>query len=199
MDARIKSGHDECVFVCTPILISNSSRRSQTQFRDLAAGFARGLHQRSPSPIRGRGECRAPDAPAASCAHGVVSMHTSIHSEPPESPGIPARNGLRLIPCSPRRSAFLSPSSAENWLVSARSGRLAFRKLDAGVEASGPHVFAVRVSIVRLHAVSCSRSPKGSPCNHAACRHCCGHRIPPRVRDDREPPLCWDGTANEIG
>src|ERR1700687_4109884 len=25
-----------------------------------------------------------PDAPAASCAHGVTSMHTSIHSEPPE-------------------------------------------------------------------------------------------------------------------
>jgi hypothetical protein len=30
---------------------------------------------------RGRGECRVPGAPAASCAHGVVSMHTSIHSE----------------------------------------------------------------------------------------------------------------------
>src|SRR6201985_3485153 len=34
---------------------------------------------------RGRGECRAPDAPAASCAHGVTSMHTSIHSEPSEN------------------------------------------------------------------------------------------------------------------
>ena len=33
---------------------------------------------------RGRGECRAPDAPAASCALLVASMHTSIHSEPPE-------------------------------------------------------------------------------------------------------------------
>src|SRR6202040_4209989 len=33
---------------------------------------------------RGRGECRAPDAPAASCALLVVGMHTSIHSEPPE-------------------------------------------------------------------------------------------------------------------
>src|ERR1700761_1491023 len=33
---------------------------------------------------RGRGECRAPDAPAASCALWVVSMHTSIHSEPSE-------------------------------------------------------------------------------------------------------------------
>ncbi|SHI10660.1 hypothetical protein SAMN05443248_8247 [Bradyrhizobium erythrophlei] len=35
--------------------------------------------------IRGRGECRAPDAPAASCALWVVSMHTSIHSEPSEN------------------------------------------------------------------------------------------------------------------
>src|SRR6201993_2892315 len=34
---------------------------------------------------RGRGECRAPDAPAASCALLVASMHTSIHSEPPEN------------------------------------------------------------------------------------------------------------------
>jgi hypothetical protein len=34
---------------------------------------------------RGRGECRAPDAPAASCALLVASMHTSIHSEPSEN------------------------------------------------------------------------------------------------------------------
>jgi len=46
-------------------------------------------HQRAPPSIRGHGERRAPDAPAASCAHGVVSMHTSIHSESPELPGIP--------------------------------------------------------------------------------------------------------------
>ena len=51
----------------------------------------------SPSSIRGRGECRMPDAPAASCAHGVTSMHTSIHSEPPESPDIPARNGFNSL------------------------------------------------------------------------------------------------------
>src|ERR1700722_16963052 len=33
---------------------------------------------------RGRGECGAPDAPPAACALLVVSMHTSIHSEPSE-------------------------------------------------------------------------------------------------------------------
>jgi hypothetical protein len=47
-------------------------------------------------------------------------------------------------------------------------------KLDASVEASGPHDFAVRVSTIRL-------------------ARCCVHRIPSHVRDDRETPLCWDG------
>jgi hypothetical protein len=40
---------------------------------------------------RGRGECRVPGAPAASCAHRVVSMHTSIHSEVAKSSGIPTQ------------------------------------------------------------------------------------------------------------
>jgi hypothetical protein len=43
-------------------------------------------------------------------------------------------------------------------------------QLDASVEASGPHVFAVRFSAVRYRYI------------HV-------HRIPPRVRDDRETPL----------
>jgi hypothetical protein len=107
-----------------------------------------------------------PGAPAASCAHGVVSMHTSIHSEVAEITRHSPRNGLRLIPRSPRRSGFL---------VTVACG-IIFRKLDAGVEASGPHVFAVRFSAVRY-------------------RHFHVHRIPPHVRDDRETPLRRGGTA----
>jgi hypothetical protein len=59
--------------------------------------------------------------------------------------------------------------------------KVAFRKLDASVETSEPHAFAVRFSTVRY-------------------RHIRVHRIPPRVRDDREPPLRWDETAgiNEV-
>jgi hypothetical protein len=44
------------------------------------------------------------------------------------------------------------------------------RKLDASVEASGPHDFAVRLKRIRQSAI------------HV-------HRIPPRVRDDRDTPL----------
>jgi hypothetical protein len=57
--------------------------------------------------------------------------------------------------------------------------KLASQELDASVEASGPHDFSVRFSAVRYRRI------------HV-------HRIPPRVRDDREPPLMWDGMAENI-
>ena len=50
------------------------------------------------------------------------------------------------------------------------------RQLDASVEASEPHDFAVRFRAVRQKHVSV-------------------HRISSRVSDDREPPLGWDETA----
>jgi hypothetical protein len=55
--------------------------------------------------------------------------------------------------------------------------KLASRELDASVGASGPHGFAVR-----------------KPC-HSSFDIARVHRIPSRVRDDREPPLQWDETA----
>jgi len=55
--------------------------------------------------------------------------------------------------------------------------RILNRKLDASVEASGPHDFSVR---------------KQNALVRSAAR---GHRIPPRVRDDRDTPLEWDETS----
>jgi len=52
-----------------------------------------------------------------------------------------------------------------------------YRRLDAGIGAPERHDFAVR-----RQAALVSRAANV-------------HRIPPRVRDDREPPLLWDGTA----
>jgi hypothetical protein len=56
------------------------------------------------------------------------------------------------------------------------------RQLDASVGASEPHVFAVREARAFVF------------------RAACVHRIPPRVRDDREPPLCLgrDGATTEM-
>ena len=75
--------------------------------------FARGLpFGPAPSPIRGRRECRAPDAPEASCAikvikrTSVVTGHTGITRHSP-------RNGFNgLLRALPGDRAFLPPSSA---------------------------------------------------------------------------------------
>jgi hypothetical protein len=77
------------------------------------------------------------------------------------------RNGFTV-------SFVLSPVTG---LCCHRRLRKDFRKLDASVGASGPHDFAVRLSAVRQ-------------------RHRHVHRIPSRVRDDRETPHYRDGTAN---
>src|ERR1700678_3108694 len=63
----------------------------------------------------------------------------------------------------------------------ARQGRHRHhRQLDASVGASGPHDFAVRE--VSALVSSATRV----------------HRIPPRVRDDRDTPLVWDETAKDM-
>ena len=60
----------------------------------------------------------------------------------------------------------------------------------------GPHGFAVRVSVVRQRAVDDSRETRPAITSHA--QRCRVHRIPPRVRDDRDTPLEWDETARVV-
>ena len=66
-----------------------------------------------------------------------------------------------------------------------RYAGIASRKLDASVGASGPHDFAVRDSATRPRDI------------HRTWRHHV-HRTQPRVRDDRDTPLCGvDGGINK--
>jgi hypothetical protein len=111
----------------------------------------------------GAGNAGRPMRPIAACAMSVVER-TRVSQVTPESPSIPRAMVLRLISCSPRRPGFLATVACG----------YRFRKLDASVGASGPHVFAVRLNTVRYRRIRV-------------------HRIPPRVRDDREPPLCEAG------
>jgi hypothetical protein len=63
------------------------------------------------SPQGGRGECRVPAAPAASCALVLVKS-TRVTTSTPESPSIPARNGFNgLCRALPGDRALLPPSS----------------------------------------------------------------------------------------
>jgi hypothetical protein len=75
------------------------------------------------------------------------------------------RNGFNgFLRALPGDRAFLPPSPV----------KIAFHEPDASVGASGPHDFSVRFRTVRYRRF------------HV-------HRILPRVRDDREPPLCGTG------
>src|SRR5204862_5687601 len=108
---------------------------------------------------------RAQGMPGARCARSLackIKKHTSIVTTvTPDTPGIPRAMVLMV-------SFVISPVIG---LVCHRRNRSCLRSLDASVEASGPHDFAVRVSTVRTR---CLRV----------------HRIPSRVRDDREPRIC---------
>jgi len=92
---------------------------------------------------------------------------TRVSQVTPETPGIPRTMVYGLLRALPGDRAFLSPSPLRSLLL---------KNLNASVEASGPHDFAVRFSAIRQKRIRV-------------------HRIPPRVRDDRDTPLEWDETA----
>src|SRR4051812_6745691 len=132
---------------------------SQTHLRDLAAG-ARVLLYVLPSENQ-----RAWGMPGARCTRSLACKmgreHTSVVTTgSPELPGIPARNGFNgFLRALPGDRAFLSPSSAD------RSANLtpASRRQDHTTSPSASVLFVKTTNRV--------------------------HRIPSRVRDDREPPL----------
>jgi hypothetical protein len=107
--------------------------------------------------------------PIAACAL-VESKSTRVSQVTPESPGIPRAMVYGLYRALPGEPGFLATVTPE---------KLASQELDTSVGVSGPHDFAVRLSAVRYRRIRV-------------------HRIPPRVRDDREPPLQRGGTANHI-
>jgi hypothetical protein len=110
--------------------------------------------------------------PGARCARSracsVENTRVSHHGHT-GSPGIPRAMVLT-------GSFVISPVTG---LVCHRHLADKSTKLDASVGASGPHDFAVRLSAVRQ-------------------RHRHVHRIPSRVRDDRETPLYRDGMARNM-
>jgi hypothetical protein len=105
---------------------------SKIRVRIPAARYARVVQEPFAQEIRGRRECRTLGASAAACAV-VESTRVSHHGHAGNVRHSP-RNGFNgFLRALPGDRALLSPSPADT-----------FRKLDAGVEASGPHDFAVR-------------------------------------------------------
>jgi hypothetical protein len=123
------------------IQISNSPACADTASRSRGRIRPSFILKIPPSSIRGRRECRAPDAPAAACAMVVVER-TRVSQVTPESPGIPRAMVLTV-------SFVLSPGTG---LSCPRRLRTCIRKLDTSVGVSGPHDFSVRLSALRPKA-----------------------------------------------
>ena len=117
--------------------------------------------------------------PGARCTRSLAckskKAHEVVTTGSPEQPGIPRAMVLTA-------SFVISPVIG---LFCHRRRRNYFRQLDASVEASGPHDFAVRISTVRQ---PCYQRPP--------------HPVP-NVRDDRETPLScgtgWRGYRIDLG
>jgi hypothetical protein len=110
-------------------------------------------------PSGGRGECRVPAAPAASCALCIGRTHTS-NNEYTGTPGIPARNGFTAyVGLSPVTGLFCHRRLRIRGLSAPGRADLPSRELDASVGASGPHDFAVRSNISRQRAGESLTSP----------------------------------------
>jgi len=169
----------------------------KARFRAPAARCARVVHASFAPENRGRGECRVPAAPAASRA--MCWWHTSVVTTgAPEHPAFPHAMVLTVsFVLSPAIGLSCHRRLADMVLSKTRSGRPASAGLDAGVEASGPHDFAVRSNISRQRAVNRSQAFRPALPSRRALRRCRVHRIPPRVRDDRDTPLVgWDGGSS---
>ena len=112
--------------------------------------------------------------PGARCTRSLVCKvlvaHECRHHGRTGTPGIPARNGFNgFLRALPGDRALLSPSPAE--MVSANLTP-ASRRQDHTTSPSASARFIKRAARV--------------------------HRIPPRVRDDRDTPLLRDETAGDI-
>ena len=140
-----------------------------------------------------------PSAPAASCAHGVVSMHTSIHNgRTGNHPAFPHAMVLTVyFVLSPAIGCFATVASR----VKVLSGTVepneppqdltpASRRQDhtTSPSASAPSSCVLKIAHGEQSALRSRRTPDAARV----------HRIPSRVRDDRDTPLMWDETAADM-
>ena len=150
----------------------------------------------SPSKMEGAGNAGCALHPRSRVQDAQKKTHTSIQVQRRQS-GIPCAMALRLMPCSPRRRIRLVTVAAGLMAASDPVGSIAPPTAWHQQRVSGPRGFAVRTNVVRL----ARREPLTSltsPCDHPARRRCRVHRIPPRVRDDRETPLLSRRDSAEI-
>src|SRR6202023_3331365 len=154
-----------------------------------AASHSRGAMRPSSDnflPPGGRGECRVPNAPAAS--RGKNKNHTSVvTARSPGSPGIPARNGFNgFFRALPGDRAFLSPSSANRVLSKpGRAGKTSADLTPASRRQDHPTSPSASVPFVCAHRDRSRKSALRSPLRAGAAASTASR---PNVRDDGQRP-----------
>jgi hypothetical protein len=159
MRLPMDGGHGARCAFCPPYGVNFKRRHSQPHFRDLAAVCASCSRIFRLLMIRGRRECRAPDAPAVLRAKVRVAR-TQVITVTPESPGIPRAMVYGLFRALPGDRALLPPSFRE----------ITSRTLTPASGCQDHTTLPSASSALVSRAVSV-------------------HRNPPHVRDDRETPL----------
>jgi hypothetical protein len=140
-------------------------------------------------PLEGVGNAGCPLHPR-SRVQIVVVERTRVTTSTPGSPGIPARNGFNgFLRALPGDRLFCHRRQRTN--VLSAPGRA--DKTSANLTpASGrqDHTTSPYAAIVsRPRAVDRSRIQRTRPAIPSRAKRCRVHRIPPRVRDDRDTPL----------
>jgi hypothetical protein len=191
LDPRSRGVLDHCILDHLDTRVTTASARRlrghfQTQIRLLAARFARGLHERLSLEKRGSRECRVRAAPAVSCAK-CTRKCAHEHTGSAEASGIPCAMVLRLMPRSPRRRIRLVTVAAGLMAIPIRSDRGRHRQLGTSNGCRDHTVLPYAESAVRPARRLIAH--EGLAPRHRSRRRCRVHRIPSRVRDDRDTPL----------
>ena len=147
---------------------------------------------------------RARGMPGAQCTRslacaGELSQHASIHSGGTgKHPAFPTQWFYGLYVISPATNSFCHRRRAD-WRVhlhpvgpSEPPRRLS---INNGCQ---DHTTSPSATLPLVLRAALDRSRVASPCDLMRARHRRVHRIPPRVRDDRDTPSQWDETAWSI-
>jgi hypothetical protein len=143
-------------------------------------------------PREGVGNAGCPVHPQPRVRKWWLECTRVFTARSPESPGIPARNGLRLITCSPRRSGFLVTVAPRMWnrprpvgpTIPPRDLTPASRRQDHTTSPSAAAPFVCAPG---------DRSRETRPAIPFRADAAASTASRRNVRDDRETPLCEAG------
>jgi hypothetical protein len=171
------------------IQFSNSNRRSRTGLRDLAARCARVVHEPFARKSEGVGNAGCPLHPQPRVRMVKQSTRASslqVHRRHPAFPHAMVLTAYFVL--SPVLGLFCH-RRLRIWRVRARSGRQASANLTPASGRQDHTTSPSAASICRQCAVDRSQA-ETRPAIPSRAQRCRVHRIPPRVRDDRDTPLC---------